>query len=84
MTKLELLGPIIGMKRNTKIEKRIQNKISLSLKEMEADINRLEFVRDCPQVLEAITIFLVKRTNLTDKEEDDLRKCLKFLKKAGI
>ncbi len=68
------------MKRNTKIDKRIQNQVALSLKDLEAEKNRLEFIRDCPHVLEALTIFLVKRTNLTDKEEDDLRKCLKFLR----
>jgi hypothetical protein len=66
----------------TKDFKKHRAEHSRHVKDLENEKYKLEFLRDCPYLIEAITIFLVKSRSLTDEDEEKIRKAMEFLSKG--
>jgi hypothetical protein len=67
----------------TKDDKKHRAEQSRAVRELEGDKFKLDFLRDNPHIKEAIVVYLVKRTSLSDKEMDDLRIALEYLDSEG-
>lgn len=67
-------------RKTTKDDKRRHCENSKIIKELEKEKTQLEALRDCKHVIDALTIYLAKRTNLTDEEVDEITNILRYLR----